>query len=53
MFYLQQLKVVQTVVNRDHHQLGEDILDRFLEALCYGLQNTQTLGVKTRFHVTD
>lgn len=33
-FHLQQLKVVQTVVNWDHHQLGEDILDGFFEALC-------------------
>lgn len=46
--YLQQVEVVHTVVNWDHHQLGEDILDSFFEAFCNGLE-TQ----KTRFRLRE
>lgn len=32
--YLQELEVVHTMVHWDHHQLGKNILDCFLEAFC-------------------
>lgn len=36
--YLQELKVVHTVVHWGLHQLGEDILDKLFKALCNQLE---------------
>lgn len=42
MTYLQQLKVVHTVVYWDHHQLWKDILDGLLEAFGHRLETQET-----------
>ena len=44
--YLQQFKVVHTVVDWDHHELGKNVLDGLLEAFCNRLHthtHTHTL----------